>query len=448
MQLKNRLKQIILKLFISLFSGLSKLIKPVLFFISKIFWPIKIIWQIFFKIILVNLFRFYLLIKKLLQKIFISKSKQASPLGKRMSWQINLIKGLPVLLFILFAFWTILDQIQIKKISAEEIGKNSLLNLITTNPEEYESLEEIIEGPLLNNQSEKISYLSEEALKPTPTPEHKSPAEGLAETSQEESVLVPKPASLPLTSTRTEIINYQIQPGDTVSSIAQKFDLNINTVLWSNDLSYYSLIKPGQTLKILPVSGTTHQVKRGESLAAIAKKYQANIDNIIEFNKLADAAAITIGQTLIIPGGVKPSTYVPPAPSSIKNIFFPPKAPATNTKLLWPLLSRRISQYFGWRHTGLDVGDKVGNPIYAAENGKVEKAGWTRGYGYNIVINHGNGIKTLYGHSSKLLVSVGDSVSRGQVIALIGSTGWSTGHHLHFEVVVNGKKTNPLNYIR
>jgi len=446
MLFKDRLKQIILKLFISLFSGLSKLIKPVLFFLSKIFWPIKLIWRLFFKIILVNLYYIYLLLKRFGQKIFKPTSELISPVAEQKGWQIILFKNLPIFFLILFAIWTIFDQVQLKKLTAEEIGKKSLLNLITTSPEEYESSEKITEGPITNTNQEKISYLEEEALESPPPPAPKT-AEGLAMTSQEETVLIAPPSNLPEMSTRTETINYEVQPGDTISTIAQKFDLNISTILWTNNLSYNSLIRPGQILKILPISGTTHQVKKGENLAAIAKKYQADINKILEFNKLADATAIYVGQTLIIPGGIKPATYVPPAPSSFKNIFTP-RPVDLGTRLLWPLISRRISQYFRWRHTGIDIGDKKGNPIYAAENGKVERAGWTSGYGYNVVINHGNGMKTLYGHASRLYVKAGDSVSRGQVIAAIGSTGWSTGPHLHFEVIVNGIKVNPLGYVR
>ena len=117
--------------------------------------------------------------------------------------------------------------------------------------------------------------------------------------------------------------------------------------------------------------------------------------------------------------------------------------------MLWPMISRRVTQYFKWRHAGLDVGDKMGNPIYAAENGVVEYSGWERGgWGNTVMVNHGNGTKTRYSHASKLLVVAGENVKKGQVIALIGSTGRSTGPHLHFGVYVNGRALNPLQYLR
>lgn len=322
------------------------------------------------------------------------------------------------------------------------------MNLIIANPEKYEFSEEIKEGPIEKLSDEPLSYLSEEALLPAPPPAV-SPDRQFTYIGQEETVLITPSGIMPQAiNTRTEIIDYLVQSGDTISTIAQKFGININTVLWANNLSYTSLIKPGQVLKILPVNGLTHQVKKGDNLTTIAKKYQADIQKILEFNKLANAEDVKIGEIIIIPEGIKPATFVPQPAATIKSIFTPPATPLTGTKLQWPIDSQYITQYFGWRHTGIDISGKSGSLIYAAENGKVERAGWTRGYGYNIVINHGNGLKTLYAHASKLYVSVGESVSRGQAIAAVGSTGWSTGPHLHFEIIVNGVKKNPLNYVR
>lgn len=268
----------------------------------------------------------------------------------------------------------------------------------------------------------------------------------------------------PIAITRTENIQYTVASGDVLSTIADKFNITVNTILWANNLTWTSMIKPGQKLTIPPGSGINHDVVRGDNLASIAKKYQADPQKIIAANSLASANDIQVGDLIFIPDGVKPtqivSSYKPPKTTDTKNTkpstgnvysdeYVPPASDvATGTKLLWPVLSHRITQYFSWRHTGLDVGDKVGNPIYAAEDGKVERSGWSNGYGYNVVINHGNGIQTLYGHASKLLVQTGDSVSRGQTIALVGSTGWSTGPHLHLEVRLDGVRKNPLNYIK
>jgi len=251
---------------------------------------------------------------------------------------------------------------------------------------------------------------------------------------------------------RTKLVEYTVQSGDVIGQIAERFGVSANTILWENSLTWNSTIRPGQKLNILQDSGVTHTVVSGDTILAIAKKYQSDAEKIVEANKLADASDISIGEKLFIPDGVKPtrivSSYTPP--SSNTSGAVPPSASVdSGSKLLWPVLSHRITQYYTWSHSGLDIGDKTGNPIYAAEAGKVEKAGWNNGgYGNYVIINHGNGLQTLYGHASKVLVSVGDSVSRGQTIALVGSTGRSTGPHLHMEVRLNGSRQNPLNYIK
>ena len=117
--------------------------------------------------------------------------------------------------------------------------------------------------------------------------------------------------------------------------------------------------------------------------------------------------------------------------------------------MLWPATVRRITQYFNWRHRGIDIAGPTGTLIYAALDGMVEISGWNSGgYGYQIVLRHSNGMKTRYAHSSKLFVSVGQKVTKGEVIALMGSTGRSTGSHLHFEVVVGGVRVNPFLYVK
>lgn len=254
------------------------------------------------------------------------------------------------------------------------------------------------------------------------------------------------------TGQRTENVNYTVLPGDVLGAIAEKFGITLNTLLWANDLTWNSTIRPGQTLVILPNSGLEYEVKSGDTVLTIARRYQADANNIVEANKLADSADIKIGDKLFIPDGIKPtqvvSSYQPrtvaPTPVAEPDVAIDP-----GTKLLWPVGSQKITQYYSWSHHAVDIGDKTGNPIYAAESGKVATAGWNNGgYGYYVIINHGNGIQSLYAHSSKLLVSAGDTVTRGDVIALVGSTGRSTGPHVHFEVIVNGSKLNPLNYIK
>lgn len=261
-------------------------------------------------------------------------------------------------------------------------------------------------------------------------------------------------------SPRDKIVKYTVLGGDTVSSIAAKFGISTSTVLWANNLSETSLIKPGQDLTILPIDGVRLVVGKGDTITSLSKKYHANADEILAYNKVASEELLNIGQELIIPGG-SIETVKPPAPAptsrssgfaSIGNIFssgpVPPSVRAApGNRLLWPTPSHKINQYFNWRHTGLDIDGDYSSPIYAAESGVVVRSGWFSGYGLAIIVDHGGGMQTLYGHSSKLFVQVGQRVTRGQTMAMVGSTGRSTGTHVHFEVIVNGAKRNPLSYL-
>ena len=256
---------------------------------------------------------------------------------------------------------------------------------------------------------------------------------------------------------RAEIIYYTVGNGDTISSIANKFRISVNTILWSNNLTAYSLIRPGDKLTILPVSGTIYTVKSGDTIGRIALKFGVEENSIFQYNNIRSASGLVIGKTIVIPGGKKisdavavarPSTRGSNAVAVIEKLVNPKKAPASGSAMLWPTIGHRITQYYSWRHTGLDIANHVGTPLYAAGSGTVEFSGWSNGYGNNIVINHGGGKKTRYAHASKLFVRVGDEVDRGEQIAAMGSTGWSTGPHIHFEVIINGVKYNPLNYIR
>lgn len=255
---------------------------------------------------------------------------------------------------------------------------------------------------------------------------------------------------------RKEVVYYTVQPGDVIGQIAGKFDLKASTVLWENELTAYSIIRPGDKLAILPVDGITYKVARGDSLDKIANKYDVEKEKIIEINNLEGSKGLAAGQKLLIPGGRKTqlaSTVITPKPTYsgiqvIKDLIKKPAASATKgDKLLWPTPGYRITQYYSWRHHGLDVADKIGTPIYAVDDGVVEVSGWGKGYGNTILINHGGGRKTRYGHFSKLYVKAGDEVTKGETIGAMGSTGWSTGSHLHFEIIINGVKYNPLNYL-
>jgi murein DD-endopeptidase MepM/ murein hydrolase activator NlpD len=255
---------------------------------------------------------------------------------------------------------------------------------------------------------------------------------------------------------RTKTVTHKVQSGDTIGAIAERYGISVETILWANNLSARSYIRPGDDLKILPASGVLHKVKRGESVNRIAKLYDVEAEEIIDENRLQnDGSDIVIGEELLVPGARKQSSRVVSASrrsSAFSGVAAPPpsaSAPA-GSGYLWPTNVRRITQYYGWRHTGLDIGGPVGSPLYASKGGRVirSQCGWNGGYGCYVIIDHGGGVQTLYAHATRLHVSVGQQVRQGQTIALMGSTGRSTGPHIHYEVRVNGRRQNPLRYIR
>jgi murein DD-endopeptidase MepM/ murein hydrolase activator NlpD len=252
---------------------------------------------------------------------------------------------------------------------------------------------------------------------------------------------------------RDQVIEYTVQPGDTVSEIADKFGISADTIRWENNLASLNSIKPGQVLRILPVSGVRHKVTRGETIYSIAKKYDANPQAVVDFpfNTFTDdeTFALAVGQDLIVPDGKKPNEVLwSPTRYVAQNTPNAGSVSAIGT-FIWPI-GGRITQRFTWYHKGLDIATAFGTPILAADSGVVMVAGWpdNSGYGNRVVIDHGNGYQTWYGHMSKVLVSVGQTVSRGSQIGLEGSTGRSTGPHCHFEIRKNGVPVNPLDYLK
>ncbi|MFA6424159.1 MAG: M23 family metallopeptidase [Candidatus Magasanikbacteria bacterium] len=268
-------------------------------------------------------------------------------------------------------------------------------------------------------------------------------------------------------SGRKQTVDYVVVAGDSLSGIASRFGVNVATILWENGLTSKATLKLGQKISIPPASGVMHVVKKGDTLLRIAKVYGAKVEDIVQFNNLDEGGKdLRIGEKIMVPGGVKAEAKV--AVTTVKNgktyvteqtsysaVIRPPASSrsASASGFVWPSGVKTITQYFGWKHNGLDIAGPFETPNYAAKAGTVEFAqcGWNRGYGCYVQINHGNGVKTLYGHHSRLLVSAGEYVEAGQVIGLMGNTGnvrGRTGIHLHFEVQVNGVRVNPLGYVR
>lgn len=251
---------------------------------------------------------------------------------------------------------------------------------------------------------------------------------------------------------RGEIVTYVVKQGDTVSSIAQKFGVSIDTVIWANDLKSVTKIKPGDRLEIPPVTGVVHKVQRGETVHSVAKKYDANPQAIADFpfNTFAndETLALAVGQNVIVPGGVMPKARsgqpTTPAPRRETQVT----VASGGGNFIWPS-SGRVTQRYYWYHRAIDIANKNAPAVVASQGGTIVAVVYGRyGYGNHVVIDHGNGYQTLYAHLGKIYVNNGDNVSAGQSIAQMGTTGRSTGVHLHFEVIKSGGKLNPLTVLQ
>lgn len=233
---------------------------------------------------------------------------------------------------------------------------------------------------------------------------------------------------------------YVVQSGDTLSGIAREHAIDVNSLAYANGMNINTTLRVGKPMVIPAVSGAVHTVKRGDTLWDVARGYGATVAAIIEANPQVNASALKLNEKLLIPG-VKPHSPAVRLPSPS----------ATGSAFAWPAAGR-ITSAFGPRwgafHAGLDLGVNTGTSVKAASGGTVTFSGNGGGYGLLVKISHANGYETRYAHNSKLLVKAGDKVTTGQVIALSGNTGNSTGPHLHFEVRKAGVALNPVNYLR
>jgi len=384
----------------------------------------------------------------------------------------------------------VVTNFQSRQAHAQDIGQQSILFALAT-----DQRAEIVEEPVSTETPTKnANYLGSATVSGVPHVDF-----DYDETADpvQPSIVVPgtiavQPYATPTDTTRaprTKTETYIVKDNDTIGSIANRFGVNVGSILWNNNLTERQYIRPGDTLVIPPVSGLIVKVKKGDTLSKLATRYGADAAEISSVNSLMPDATLAVGTDIVIPGGQPPeivqtqsqialrsqeslrSTRKPSSalqPEEVLTEPTEPTGPETSSgsvnipkpadaatqrvatgKLLWPTPGHVITQYYGWRHTGIDIDGDFTSPLYAAADGVVEKAGWNSGgYGLMVLLDHPNGMKTRYGHASKLFVKAGDTVKRGQVIAMMGTTGRSTGTHLHFEVYIGSKRTNPLGYIR
>ncbi len=255
---------------------------------------------------------------------------------------------------------------------------------------------------------------------------------------------IPDPAT-PLTNvSQVKLVTYTVRDGDTLSSIARMFNTDADSIASLNDLASPDRISVGKEISIMAnASGVVTKVASGDTLSDIASAYGISVNDIMQANNLSSADDIQVGQTLLLPGA-KPGVRRPQVVSRGSSSF------------IWPA-EGSITSVFGWRihpvtgeeqvHEGIDIANSTETEVHAAGSGTVTFAGWYGGYGRLIIISHGDGIETRYGHLSGYEVSQGDYVSAGELIGYLGSSGTATGPNLHFEVRLNGTPVNPRDYL-
>lgn len=236
---------------------------------------------------------------------------------------------------------------------------------------------------------------------------------------------------------------YTVRSGESLWTIARKYNMHVDTLAKINGISNTEMIKAGTKL-LLEAAPRKYQVKPGESLWSIAQKFGVEYQDLIKYNQLRNPDQIRMGTQIMIPP-------VETGNLARKSVATSRTSQVTQSKFIWPVRGR-ISSPFGPRwgrmHEGIDIAIPIGNSVHAAADGKVAYGGWINGYGWAVIIDHGGGYRTLYGHNSKVLVTGGDRVKQGQVIAKSGNTGRSTGPHVHFEVQKNGRPVDPMSYLR
>jgi len=221
------------------------------------------------------------------------------------------------------------------------------------------------------------------------------------------------------------IIHYEVKKGDNLWTVADKFDVTLETLLWANDLTKSSNLKVGQKLLILPTSGVLCTVKKGDTLSEIAQLYEGEVEEIVSYNNLESKNDIVVGDLLIIPGGEEPD---------LASISYSPLA---ENYFIYPSQGVITQGAHGYQGNAVDIGNNCGNPVVAAASGEVLRAGPIWVGGNRITILHDNGVVTYYGHLSSMNVSPGQRVSAGDIIGYIGNTGYTlgvTGCHVHFTV--------------
>lgn len=371
-----------------------------------------------------------------------------------------------VIIVVLTMFVASTNVIEAKKVYDEDFGTKSALYEIVAGDDDFTT--EIVEKGLPTTSDRQSFYVDTDGMLLATVPRIDPQAQRLR-TIEEELQLLESGSALTsgtVLATKTGIRNgftdYKVKEGDSVGSLADRFGLTVNTILWANNLTSKSYIKPGDTLSIPAYSGYTVEVKDGDTLQKLAEKHKGDFDQTLK--ALDGEEIIPVGSKIVIVDG---EPYIPPPPptpvqtttsyasagSSSSTLFQQRNLPAgvTGGSLNWPVGCRSAATTYYGHGFARDIACPSGTPIYAAEAGTAyirNSGGYGGGYGNYVDVVHAGGMTTRYAHMSAFNITSGQAVSRGQVIGFVGSTGRSSGPHVHFEVHINGVRQEPLNYIR
>lgn len=267
------------------------------------------------------------------------------------------------------------------------------------------------------------------------------------------TLLKPVAVDTSVQDARDLLRTYRVEAGDTLTGIASKFGVSMMTLWWANDLDSKDDLQVGQVLTIPPASGLVVAVSSGDTLESLARKYRVDTSAIVDANNLEDPVLV-VGQVLVLPGALGNAIPTPkPVVSTSGGSAQPPNTNGGGG-FAWPVAggNNYVSQPYSAGHGGLDIAADYGSRVRAAARGTIVFAGWkNNGGGYQVWIAHGSGLYTTYNHMSAVSVGRGQTVSRGQQVGRVGSSGNSTGSHLHFEVwrgqIWNGgSRVNPMRY--